>query len=621
MPDHAGLPAAKTAAPVPAVTMQSDVDVGRDRRIALRSIKRRGPATPPYNAAPDGPRPCGREPLRLHNTDSDSRHPVGNSAIPRFAAKFLSAASACGLAVVLASCGSRETNVQRGDREQVLHRGIGAELPDLDPHLATGTSEYNVLSALLEGLVTEDPVDLHPIPGVAESWETSPDGLVYLFHLRPNARWSDGAPVTAGDFVASFRRVLTPAFGAQYATMLYPVLNAEAFHRGRLADFSAVGFAALDEHTLRVTLRYSTPYFLSLLSHPAWLPVPVTTLARYGPIDRPGNPWARPGRFVGNGPFVLKAWQRNQVIIVEKSGTYWDAAKVRLHAIHFYPIDSLDAEERAFRAGQLHLTEAMPSAKIEAYRQSQSPFLRVDPYLGTYFYRFNLRQPFLNDPRVRRALAMAVDRRAIVEHVLRGGQLPAAAFTPPGMGSYTPPAGIPTDFAAARRLLAEAGYPGGRGLPPFELLFNSSEGHQIIAEAVQEMWRRELGIDVRLVNQELKSTQDARRAGNFQILRSVWIGDYADPMSFLSIWSSDSGNNFTGWSNADYDRLLDAAAHTTDPAARNAILQRAETLLLDAAPIIPVYYYTHIFLLRPSVRGWHPTVLDHHPYKDVWLEE
>jgi oligopeptide transport system substrate-binding protein len=189
------------------------------------------------------------------------------------------------------------------------------------------------------------------------------------------------------------------------------------------------------------------------------------------------------------------------------------------------------------------------------------------------------------------------------------------------MSGYAPPAGIPTDFAAAQRLLVDAGYPGGRGLPPFELLFNSSEGHQLIAEAIQEMWRRELGIEVRLVNQELKSTQDARRTGSFQILRSVWIADYADPLSFLDIWRSDSGNNFTGWSNADYDRLLDAAAHTTDPAARNAILQRAETLLLDAAPIIPVYYYTHIFLLRPSVRGWHPTVLDHHPYKDVWLEE
>ena len=527
----------------------------------------------------------------------------------------------CILAIVLSSCWNRETAVQRGNREQILHRGIGVELSDLDPHLATGTTEYSVLSALLEGLVGEDPVDLHPVPGVAERWEVSPDGLIYTFHLRASARWSDGEPVTAADFIASFHRMLTPAFGADYATMLYPVLNAEAFHRSRLADFNQVGFAALDQHTLRITLGYPTPYFLSLLSHPAWMPVPIATLAQYGPTDRRGNPWARPGRFVGNGPFALKAWRANQVIIVEKSPTYWNAARVRLQAVHFHPIDSLDAEERAFRAGQLHLTEAMPPAKIDAYRQSQPELLRIDPYLGTYFYRLNINRPCLNEPRVRRALAMAVDRRAIVEHILRGGQLPAPAFTPPGMAGYLPPAGIPTDFAGARRLLAEAGYPGGRGLPPFELLFNSSESHQLIAEAIQEMWRRELGVEVRLVNQELKSTQDARRTGNYQILRSVWIGDYADPTSFLGVWTSTSGNNFTGWFSADYDRLMDAAARTADPAARNACFQRAESLLLESAPIIPIYYYTHVFLLRPSVHGWHPTLLDHHPYTDVWLEE
>jgi oligopeptide transport system substrate-binding protein len=515
----------------------------------------------------------------------------------------------------------RETNVQRGDRDQVLHRGIGAELPDLDPHLATGTSEYNVLSALLEGLVGEDPIDLHPVPGVAENWEISPDGLVYTFHLRTNARWSDGAPVTATDFIASFRRMLLPAFGARYATMLYPVLNAEAYHLGRLADFRQVGFTALDERTLRITLGYPTPYFLSMLSHPAWLPVPVATIARYGPVDRPGNSWARPGRFVGNGPFVLTTWRRNQVIIVEKSPTYWDAARVRLHAIHFYPIDSLDAEERAFRAGQIHLTEALPPARIDAYRRDQPQLLRIDPYLGTYFYRLNVARPFLNEPRVRRALALAVDREAVVEHILRGGQLPAHAFTPPGMANYTPPPGIATDFAEARRLLGEAGYPGGQGLPPFELLFNTSEGHQLIAEAIQEMWRRELGVEVHLVNQELKSTLDARQTGEYQILRSVWIGDYTDPTSFLGVWTSGSGNNYTGWSSADYDRLLDEAARTADPAARNAVLQRAEILLLKAAPIIPIYYYAHIFLIRPSVHGWHPTLLDHHPYKYVWLGE
>jgi len=516
-------------------------------------------------------------------------------------------------------CLRRETNVQRGDREQILHRGIGPDLSDLDPHLATGTSEYTVLSALLEGLVSEDPLDLHPVPGVAERWDISPDGLVYTFHLRPDARWSNGDPVTARDFIASFRRMLTPALGADYAPMLYALLNAEAYHQGRLADFAQVGLAAPDDHTLSVTLEHPIPYFLAMLNHTAWLPVPVATIARYGPVDRRGTPWARPGRFVGNGPFVLKSWRPNQAIVVEKSPTYWDAARVRLRAISFHSFDSGDAEERAFRAGQLHLTEAMPPAKIDAYRRDQPQLLRIDAYLGTYFYRLNVTRPFLNEPRVRRALALAVDRSAIVEHILRGGQTPAHAFTPPGIPGYQPPAGIPTDCAEARRLLEEAGYPGGRGLPVFELLFNTSESHQLVAEAIQEMWRRELGVEVRLVNEELKSTLDARRTGNFQILRSVWIGDYADPASFLGVWASSSGNNYTGWSSPDYDRLLDQAARTADPAARFAVLQRAEALLLKAAPFIPIHYYTHVFLIRPSVHGWYPTLLDHHPYKYVWL--
>jgi oligopeptide transport system substrate-binding protein len=564
--------------------------------------------------------PTGRSPATTGvRTQDRKRASCAPSRPRRPLARLLSFLFPGILILLLTSCGGRETNVQRGNREQVLHRGIGPELDDLDPQLATGTNDYNVLSSLFEGLTAEDPVDLHPVPGVAESWSVSPDGLVYVFNLRSNARWSDGAPVTASDFIASFHRELAPAFAAPEATMLYPVLNAEAFHSGRIADFGAVGFAAIDQRTLKITLRAPTPYFLSLLSQPPCWPVPVATLAKYGPVDRTGNPWARPGRLVGNGPFVLKTWSRNQVIIVEKSTTYWDASKVRLAAIHFYPINSLDAEERAFRAGQLHLTDALPPERIDAYRKSDPSLLRIDPYVGVYFYRFNVHQPFLSDPRVRLALAMAVDRQAIVDHILRGGQPAAHAFTPSGLDGYTPPAGIPTNFAEARRLLAEAGYPGGRGLPTLELLFNSSESHQLIAEAIQEMWRRELGVRVQLVNQELKSTLDARRTGNFQILRSSWIADYLDPMSFLGMWTSDSDNNFTGWSDAGYDRLIAQAARTSDLAARNALLQQAETILLQAAPIIPIYYYTHIFLIRPSVHGWHPTLLDHHPYKFVWL--
>ncbi len=523
--------------------------------------------------------------------------------------------------LLVSGCSKRVTAVQQGDREQVLHRGIGYEVAELDPHLVTGIAEGNVLRALFEGLVTEDPVDLHPVPGVAERWEVSPDGLVYTFQLRATAKWSDGTPVTAQDFVASYRRILTGSLGADYANMLYILQGAEAFHKGTRTDFAQVGVTALDARTLRLTLEHAAPYFLALITNPPWLPVPVATIAKHGAVNQRGSSWTRPERMVGNGPFTLKKWQQNQVIITEKSPTYWDAATVRLKAIHFYPIDSVDAEERAFRAGQLHLTEFIPFSKIDGYRRDDPERLRIDPYLGTYFYRFNTRRTPFTDARIRRAFALAVDRDAIVSKILRGGQAAAHALTPPGTAGYTAAAQLPTDLVAARRLLKEAGYEGGKGLPAMELLYNNSENHRLVAEAVQEMWRRDLGVEVRLVNQELKVTHASRRAGDFQILRSDWIGDYLDPQTFLDIFRSDSGNNYTGWSNPDYDAALFAAARTVDPAARHALFQKAEALLLEAAPIVPIYHYTHIFLKQPSVKGWNPTLLDHHPYKHVWLEK
>jgi oligopeptide transport system substrate-binding protein len=545
-------------------------------------------------------------------------HPMPGA--PRPARWMLRLCLLAALPLLLAGCLRRESAVERGNREQVLHRGIGYEVTDLDPHLVTGIAEGDILRALFEGLVTADPADLSPLPGVAERWDITPDGLVYTFHLRADAVWSDGPPVTAQDFVASYRRILTPSLAAEYANMLYILQGAEAYHKGATADFSQVGVAAPDARTLRLTLDHPAPYFLALLINPPWLPVPLATIAKHGPVDQRGNAWTRPERIVGNGPFVLKRWVQNQVIVVEKSPTYWDAARVRLNAIHFHPIESRDAEERAFRAGQLHLTDALPISKVAAYRRDAPHLLRIDPYLATYFYRLNTRRPPLTDPRIRRALALAVDRHAIVTRILQGGEKPAYAFTPPDTAGYTPLAALPTDFAAARQLLQEAGYEGGRGFPALEILYNTSENHRVIAEAVQEMWRRELGVDVRLVNQDLKVTFAARRAGDYQILRSGWTGDYVDPATFLDVFRSDSGNNHTGWANANYDALLFTAARTIDPAARDALFQKAETLLLEGAPIIPIYHHTHVFLKQPSVKGWHSNLLDHHPYKHVWLE-
>ncbi|MBL9216615.1 MAG: peptide ABC transporter substrate-binding protein [Opitutaceae bacterium] len=526
----------------------------------------------------------------------------------------------CLLLGLAAGCLRRESPVDQGVRERILHRGLAADPAEIDPHVISGLPEINVATALFEGLVAEDPADLHPVPGVAERWDASADGLTYTFHLRADARWSNGEPVTAADFVRSIRRVLSPTLGADYATMLYVLLNAEAYHKGIQADFAHVGVQALDPRTLRFTLEHPAPYFLSLLTHPAWFPVHLPTLERAGPPEQRGNPWTRPATFVGNGPFVLTDWRPGELLAAVKSPTYWDAAAVRLAAIHFHPAADVDSEERAYRAGQLHLTESLPVGKVDTYRRDAAGPLQISPFLDTYFYRLNTTRPGLGNVQVRQALALAIDRAALVEKVTRGGQQPARSFTPPGLAGYAPPASLDRDYTRARALLAAAGYPGGRGLPPLEITINSSGNHRVIAEAIQEMWRRELGVDVRVNNMEQASLLASRRTLDYQIMRADWAGDYLDPTTFLKVFTSDSSNNHTGWKNGEYDRLLYAADRTADPAARLALLQRAEALLLHEVPIIPIYHFTTVRLVHPSVRGWHHTLLDRHPYKHVWLE-
>ena len=530
-------------------------------------------------------------------------------------------ALAVNVVVFLTSCHRAETDVEIGNRLQILHKGNGQEVQDLDPEIVNSVSSLNIISALLEGLVAEDPHDLHPVPGVAESWEVSADEKIYTFHLRHNAKWSNSEPVGAQNFVDSYRRILSPALASPVAYMLYPVANAEAFNKGKIRNFDQVGFRVLDNWTLQITLTNPTPYFLSLLNHYSWFPVPISTIRKYGPVWERGSRWTKPGRYVGNGPFTLEEWRLNDRVRVRKSATYWDAQNVRLHEIVFHTIDSNDIEERAFRSGQLHVTDSMPINRIDRYRREHPEFLRIDPYLGTYFYRVNVTRRVLNNRLVRRGLAMAIDRQSIVDSVTRGAQLPASCFTPPNTAGYTSQSSIPYDVDLARKTLAQAGYPDGRGLPPIEILFNTSENHKLIAEAVQQMWRQNLNIAATLVNQEEKVYFDSRRQMNYQVIRSTWIGDYVDPNSFLDLWVTNGANNQTGWSNTGYDRLIGEASQTGDRAARYAAFQKAEAILLEDAPILPVYFYTHAFLIRPSVKGWYPTILDHHPYKYVWLDQ
>ncbi len=516
-------------------------------------------------------------------------------------------------------CTKRVTDVTRGIRDQVLHRGLAADPSGLDPHLITGLPEFNVVSAVFEGLVGVDPVNGHPVPGVAERWETSPDSLTWTFHLRPNAKWSNGDPVTAGDFVGSIQRILTKSLGADNVAMVFVLANAESWYQGGMTDFSQVGVTAVDARTLRLTLNHPAPYLLTLLTHSIWYPVHLPTLEKTGGVAVRDTRWTDPANFVGNGPFVLKAWRRGELLVADKSPTYWDAATVRLNSIHFHPAADVDGEERAFRAGQLHITESLPISKVESYRRDQPGVLHITPFLDTYFYRLNTTKPGLDQKLVRQALAAGIDRRAITEKITRGGQQPALAFTPPGTGGYIPPDQLTYDPPRARQLLAEAGFPAGQGLPPIEILINSSGNHRVIAEAIQQMWRQ-LGVQVEVNNMEQSSLFAKRRALDYSVLRSEWAADFADPKSFLDIFRGGSSNNHTGWNSLAYDAALHAADRTADPVARHELLRQAESILLDEMPIIPIYYFTTVRLVHPTVRGWHPLPLDRHPYKHVWLE-
>lgn len=525
-----------------------------------------------------------------------------------------------------AGCGKKQSAAPASGNEaaggstadKVLRYGNGTEPQELDPQVVTGVPEHNIIATLFEGLVSENPKDLHPEPAMAESWDISPDKLVYTFHLRANLKWSNGEPLAASDLVASFKRMLTPSLAAEYSYLLWFVDGAEDFNNGKLTDFSKVGFSAPDERTFVVKLRSPTPFLLKLMAgHYTWWPVPVKEIARYGDVAAKGVPWTQPGRLVGNGPFILKEWVPNQRITVVRNPNYWDAARVRLDAVEFYPTENSSAEEAMFRTGQIDKTNELPLSKIDTYRKQYPEALHIEPYLGIYFYRFNVTRPPLNDKRVRKALALAIDREAIVKSITRGGQTPAYAVSYPGVEGYSPRAHLEGGVEEAKRLLAEAGFPGGKGFPHIELLYNTSEGHRAIAEAIQQMWRTNLGIDIGLLNQEWKVYLNTQHMGDYWICRAGWIADYVDPNVFLEIWTTGNGNNNTGWSNAEYDRLARAALQAPSEQERYEIYQKMDAILVDECPVLPIYYYKRVYAMTPKVTGWYPTLLDNHPFKYI----
>ncbi len=511
--------------------------------------------------------------------------------------------------------------LQEANKNKILLITVGSEPRTLDPQAAQGVTEHHIIMAMIEGLVAPSIDDQSKVvPGMADRWQHNEDYSVWTFHIGEDRKWSNGDPVTAQDFVFSYKRMLTASFGAQYSDNLFILKGAEDYYRGKITDFNQVGVKALDAHTLRIELVGPTPYLLSLVQHDSWLPVNPKAILSFGNIDTRDSKWTRAKNYIANGPFKMKSWRPNDVIEVVRNPLYWDAANVKLNGINFYSIENMNTQERAFQAGQLHKTDQIPLDKVPYYRRTRPELIRIDPYEGVYFYRINIARKPLDNSKIRLALNLAVDRDAIVKNILREDQKPATGYTPPGMGEYQPLDKMHYDPERARQLLAEAGYPNGKGFPKFTIHFNTMESHRAIAEAIQQMWKEELNIDVGLENQEWKVYLDTQNNKSYELSRSAWIGDFMDPVTFLSMWTTGNGNNNTNWGNPKFDAFIEQAARTGDPKVRLEILHQAEDLFLSESPVVLVYWYTNAYLLQPSVQNWNPLVLGNHNYKYIDLK-
>lgn len=498
--------------------------------------------------------------------------------------------------------------------------GNGAEVQDLDPATVSGVTEHRVLSALFEGLTSLDPKTLEPIPAVAEKWDISDDKKIYTFYLRKNTFWSNGDPVTAQDFIYSWERTLTPQLSSEYAYLLFCIKNAKEYFEGKIKNFSEVGVEAIDEHTLKVQLEYPTAYFLKMQVHNIWYPIHKGTVEKYGSIYERNNPWTHTGNHVSNGPYQLEEWIPNKSIRVTKNPHYWNKNNVAIEKISFYPIDNQMTEERLFRIGYLDLTSTIPLRKLEYYRINHPQSLLLHPYIGVYYYRINVKHPVLSNINVRKALAYSIDRAQITEYVLKGGEQPALYYVPNGIGNYQSPHRLTFDPEYAKKMLAEAGYPNGENFPDIEILFNTSEAHKLIAEAIQRMWKKHLNINVKLLNQDWKVYLISMNQLDYQIARSAWIADFLDPVNFLECFLSYSGNNRTGWENKQFDTLVEQAYRESDETKRNKLMFQAEEILLEELPIIPIYFYTWKMLISSRVENFSPNVLGYIRWQELRIK-
>jgi oligopeptide transport system substrate-binding protein len=507
---------------------------------------------------------------------------------------------------------------QTGDNAPVFRYALEAEPATLDPAKSTAIPESLIELQIFEGLTRLDAHD-QPIPGVAASWEISPDGLKYLFYLRADAKWSNGESVTAQDFEFAWKRALSPEVASENAYMLFPIKNAQAYNnKQNTAD--QVGVTALSDHILEVTLEKPTAYFVSLVAFHAFYPV------NQQAVTAAPDKWAiSAATLIGNGPFTLTNWVHNGKVEFAKNDQYWDNAAVKLAKMAWPIIDSQATRLLLVENHQVDMMVEPPV--VEQDRLNQAGLLQIAPYLGIYYYVFNTKQAPFDNPQIRKALALAINREMLVKNVIKGGKQPAYAWVAPGLinpttgrdfrqegGDYAV-----EDAVLAKKLLTEAGYPSGSTLPPITILFNTGEMHKAIAEAIQEMWKQNLGITVQLVNQESKVFLESRTQGEFQIARASWIGDYADPMTFMDVFHD--AENDAKYDNPAYNALVEQAQSTIDQHVRMQAMHDAEKILFDDAVIIPIYYTTQPYIAQPYVKGYVWSVLGLADFKTAYIEK
>ncbi len=506
--------------------------------------------------------------------------------------------------------------------EVVLHRGNAGEPQTLDQAQTSINIEAFILKDLYEGLTIYDTAG-KIVPGAAESWTLSDDGLIYTFKLRADAKWSDGTPVTAQDFEFSFKRVEDPKTAAKYANILYPIKNAEKINKGEVAP-GELGIKAVDDKTLEITLERSTPFFLELLAHQTALPVSKAS------VEKNGDNFVKPGVMVSNGAYKLVSHVPNDSLVVEKNENHWDAANTKIDKVIFYPIDDQAASVRRFEAKEMDLVYNFSADQIERLRGTYKDQVHVSPTLATYYYVFDGREPPYDDVRVRRALSMAVDRDFLAKEIYSGSQIPAYSLVPPGMATYGEPA--KADFAElsqldredkAIELMKEAGY--GEGGKPLniEIRYNTNPNHERVATAVADMWKNTFGATVTMTNLDVSSHYAyLQEGGKFNVARAGWVADYADAENFLALnLSSNKTFNYGRYNNAEFDALMQKSYAEEDQAARSKLLHEAETILMRDQPVAPFLTQADLWLVSDRVKGWEDNAANEHLSRFLSISE